>query len=207
MKDQSSKDATKLSQSFHHLSVQNQLPHQEIEGLKEALAIKKKQKNHRKPLDLQQRQEYHGGAVIWSPRKIRDARACKGGIEREEKEQRIQKVERAELEKAAQLCKLKIAEETCVAREAAKVVRRKEKAKRTEKAAQRARDRQARNAEKALQLSQSSKRTASQLPSQKRKHQKHIVDAEQVAEGVEAVPAASAVTIRRGRNVTLPSRY
>ncbi|KAK1918658.1 hypothetical protein P3342_001707 [Pyrenophora teres f. teres] len=26
-------------------------------------------------LDLQQRQEYHGGAVFWSPRKIREARA------------------------------------------------------------------------------------------------------------------------------------
>jgi hypothetical protein len=86
VKDQSSKDARKLSQSFHHLSVQNQLLHQEIEGLKEALATKKKQKNRGKPLGLQQRQEYHGGAVMWSPRKIREARARKRVREREEKE-------------------------------------------------------------------------------------------------------------------------
>jgi hypothetical protein len=64
VKDQSSKDARKLSQSFHHLSVQNQLLHHEIEGLKEALAVKKKHKRLGKSLNLQQRQEYRGGAVV-----------------------------------------------------------------------------------------------------------------------------------------------
>jgi hypothetical protein len=39
--------------------------------LKEALQHKKKHKKKGKALDLQQRQEYHGSAVHWSPRKLR----------------------------------------------------------------------------------------------------------------------------------------
>lgn len=92
-------------------------------------------------------------------------------------------------------------------RERAKVVREKEKAERAEEAAQRARDRQARNAEKGIQLSQNSKRKVSQPPTQKSKRQKLIVNARRVAEAVEAFPTAPAVTTRRGRNVTLPSKY
>jgi hypothetical protein len=68
VKDQSSKDAQKLNRSLHHLSVQNELLHHEIEGLKEALAVKEKHKKRGTPLDLQQRKEYHGGAILWSPK-------------------------------------------------------------------------------------------------------------------------------------------
>jgi hypothetical protein len=55
VKDQSSKDARKLSRSLRHISVQNGLLHHEIDGLKEALLVKKKHKKKGKPLDLQQR--------------------------------------------------------------------------------------------------------------------------------------------------------
>jgi hypothetical protein len=163
--DQSEKDPQKLSRSLHSISVQIQRFQHENMGLKEALAVKKKHKKCGKPLGLQQRQEYHGGAVLWSPRKVREACARETVREREEKELQLQKAERSELKKAAQLYKLKIAEEKRVAREEAKVVREKEKAERAEKAAQRARNQQARNAEKAIQSSQNSKRKVSQPPS------------------------------------------
>ena len=64
VKDQSSKDVKKLSRSLHHISVQNELLHHEVDGLKEALVIKKKHKKRRKSLDLDQRQEYYGEAVF-----------------------------------------------------------------------------------------------------------------------------------------------
>jgi hypothetical protein len=151
-----------------------------------------------------QRQEYYGVVVIGSLRKIREAHARESVRKREERELQFQKAERAELKKDAQLYKLKVAEEKGVARETAKVVRETEKAERAEKAAQHARDRQARNTEKAIQLCQSNKRKASQPPTQKRKRQKLIVDARRVAEAIEAVSTASAHTTRRGCNVTLP---
>ncbi|KAI0616314.1 hypothetical protein TUN199_11695, partial [Pyrenophora tritici-repentis] len=44
-----------------------------------------------KALDLQQRQEYHGGSVFWSPRKLREARAREAIRERDETEEKLQK--------------------------------------------------------------------------------------------------------------------
>jgi len=86
VKDESSKEARRLSRSLYHILVQNQLLHYEIQGLKEALVVKKKHKKHSKPLNLQQRQEYHGGSVFWSPRKVREARVRQAAKEREKKE-------------------------------------------------------------------------------------------------------------------------
>jgi hypothetical protein len=39
------------------------------------LSAKKKYRKKGKVFDLQQRQKYYGGAVLWSPGKIREARA------------------------------------------------------------------------------------------------------------------------------------
>jgi hypothetical protein len=72
VKDQSSRDAQKLSHSLHHISIQNDLLHTEVQGLSKALLSKKKRQKKSKPLDLQQRQEYCGGAVFWSPSKVRE---------------------------------------------------------------------------------------------------------------------------------------
>jgi hypothetical protein len=65
------KQAQELIQIFHYLQVQNELITQENRGLKEADQIRKKHNKKGVPLDLQQQQEYHGGAVLWSPRKVR----------------------------------------------------------------------------------------------------------------------------------------
>jgi hypothetical protein len=140
VKDQSSRDAQKVSQSFHHIPVQIQQLRQENKELRESLAIKKNHGRCDGPLDLQPCQEYHGDAAIRSPQKIREARARESVREREEKELLLQKAERAKLKEVAQLYKLKLAEERRVVREAAKLVRETEKADRAEKAAQRARD-------------------------------------------------------------------
>ena len=78
---------------------------------------------------------------------MREARTRQSIREREEKDQQLQKVDRAELKKAAKLYKEKIRQEKRVAREAARKEKEKERA---EKAAQRAAQKSARNAEKAL---------------------------------------------------------
>ncbi|KAF1973230.1 hypothetical protein BU23DRAFT_641105, partial [Bimuria novae-zelandiae CBS 107.79] len=182
----------------------NELLHHEINGLKEALLVKKKHKKKGKRLDLQQRQEYHGGAVLWSPRKVREARVRQSVKEQEEKEQKLRKAETAELRKAAKLYKEKIAEEKRVGREAAKVAREKERA---EKAAERARQKEARDAAKALQSTQKGKRKASQPLTQSNKRQKRVVDAVATKEALGAVLVAPPKTTRRGRNVKLLSKY
>ena len=201
---QSRKDAQKLIRSLHHISAKVQLLHHENANLREALATKKKYKKKGKSLDLQQRQEYHGGAVFWSPRKVREARVRQSVKEQEEREQKLQKAERAELRKAAKLHKEKIAEEKRVAREAAKVAREKERA---EKAAERARKKEARNAVKAPQSTPNGKRKASQSSVQRNKRQKCVVDTIAPKEVSEAASAAPPKTARRGRNVKLPSKY
>jgi hypothetical protein len=63
-------NSKKLSTLLHHLANQNELLTDKNEGLREALTTKKKHNKMGKVLDLQQRQEYHGGAVFWSPRKM-----------------------------------------------------------------------------------------------------------------------------------------
>jgi 16S rRNA U1498 N3-methylase RsmE len=71
--DSHQSEARKLRSSIHHLSVQNELLKYENQGLREFLSYKQKHKKKSKALDFQQRQEYHGGAVFWSPRKLREA--------------------------------------------------------------------------------------------------------------------------------------
>ncbi|KAF2000574.1 hypothetical protein P154DRAFT_545624 [Amniculicola lignicola CBS 123094] len=91
--------------SLHHLQVQNELLYHENSGLREALTTKSRHKNKGKALDLQQREEYYGRAVFWSPRKLREAHV---------------RQEAKELKAAATLYKQKIAEEKRVQRERAK---------------------------------------------------------------------------------------
>ncbi|KAI0576048.1 RNA 3-terminal phosphate cyclase, partial [Pyrenophora tritici-repentis] len=86
----------------HHLSVQNELLKHKNEGLKEALQHKQKHKKKSKVLDLQQRQEYHGGSVFWS-RKLREARAREAVRERDEIEEKLQKAHAKKQREEAQL--------------------------------------------------------------------------------------------------------
>jgi hypothetical protein len=47
----------------------------ENEGLREALVVKKKHKRHGRVLDLQQGEEYHSSAMLYSPCKVAKANA------------------------------------------------------------------------------------------------------------------------------------
>jgi hypothetical protein len=141
------KETKKLSRLLHSISVQNEPLKHEVRGLREALASKKRVQKRNKPLDLQQRKEYDGGSVFWSPRKVREARVRQTVKEREEKELQSQKAERAEFKKADKLYKAGVLQEKRMARAKAKVAREQEKA---EQAATRAQKQSAQKAEKAL---------------------------------------------------------
>lgn len=76
VKDPRSRGARKLGQTIHHLSIQNKLLNKEIASLKKTLHLQKKKKKQRnKQLELPLNQEYHSGAMLWSPRTFRQARA------------------------------------------------------------------------------------------------------------------------------------
>jgi hypothetical protein len=83
-------------------------------------------------------------------------------------------------------------------------VREKERA---EKAGEKERQKAARDAEKAIQLSQKGKRKASQSPTQKQKRQKRVVvDSSHVQADVAAPPVPTQTT-RLGRTTKVPSKY
>lgn len=92
VKDPRSTGARKLGPTIHHLSTQIELLHSEPNGLcKNLYQNRKRQKVPSKQLDLQQQQEYHGGAMMWSPRAFQEARARTVVAEREKEEEELKK--------------------------------------------------------------------------------------------------------------------
>ena len=98
-----------------------------------------------------------------------------------------------------------------MAREAAAKVRREEKAERAKKVAERQvqqqHQKQERDAAKALQLSQRGKRKTSQAGLSKKRQKRVDNRGVDDAAACQASPAPPPITTRRGRNVTLPSKY
>jgi hypothetical protein len=207
VKDESSKEARRLSRSLHHISVQNQLLHHEIQGFKEALTVKRKHTKYGATLDLQQRREYHGGSVFWSPRKVREARVRQTVRERDKVELQLQKAEAARVRKVARLHKEELAQGKREAREATKAVRQHEKTERAKQAAERTRQREAQNTARVLKTLHKGKKKASESLKRDSKRNKAVADAVNGGECSGAASTASPVTTRRGREVTLPSKY
>jgi hypothetical protein len=85
----------------------------ENKGLKEALNVKKKHQKKSKTLDLQQHQEHHGGAVFWSPRAFRKAKACDQVKRCEAAAVELKKANTKQLKAAATLCNKNCEGEAC----------------------------------------------------------------------------------------------
>jgi hypothetical protein len=204
VKDTYQEESKKLSLSLHHLSTENQILHHENQGLREALQVKEKHKVKGKVLDLQQRKEYHDGGVLWSPKKVREAKVRRRVNERLEAEEKLEKArakkEREELHLQRQL----EAEERRMERERLKVVREKEKAN---KAAERQRQKEEKDSARALQLSQKGKRQASRPASSKAKRQRRVGDASQSDQVLDQSSAPPPKVTTRGRNVHLPQKF
>jgi hypothetical protein len=209
--DQSSKDTRKILRSLHHISIQNELLHNEIVGLRTSLQQKKKHSKKSYPLPLQQRQEYHGGAVFWSPSKRREAEHRYNVVQRLNMEEKLRKADEREVAAARRLVKEKEKEQRRVAREAAAEVRRKEKEERAkgvaERKAEQQRQKEERDAAKAIELPQKSKRKASQAAGSKKRQKRVNIDDVVVAAPTPPPPSLPHKTTSRGRNVKLPARF
>jgi hypothetical protein len=189
---------------LHHISAQNSILKAEVQGLKEALKVKKRHQRNSYTLQPSNPEEYHGGAVFWSPRKVRQAQDDERARRQQEQLEQLQKAERAELRKQAQLYKLQQAEERRVKRERLKEAREKERA---EKLAEKERQKAARDAEKAIKLSQKGKRKASQASTQNQKRQKRVVVDSSHVQAKVAAPAVPTQTTRLGRTTKVPIKY
>ncbi|KAH6234950.1 hypothetical protein HBI42_020280 [Parastagonospora nodorum] len=197
-------EARELRSSVHHLSVQHELLKHENERLKEALQHEKEHEKNVKALDLQQREEYHGGAVHCAPRKLREARAREAIRERDEMEEKLEQARTKKQREEARLQRQVELEEKRVERQRLKETRELE---RTEKVAERARKGEAQHQKKAIQQAQKRKRPALQATSSSDKRQKRAGAAHAGVQAEDELSAAPAKVTSRGRHVSLPQRY
>ena len=195
--------ARKLERSVHHLTVQNELYKHEIHGLIEAVEATKKHIKHAETLPLETQEQYTGGAVLWSPRKVREAKQRREQMEQEKHDKELHKANMKELRAASKLYKKRMAEEKRIQREEARMAREAEKAR---KQAEKEVKQRARHAQKAIQLSQKGKRKASTAPSRNIGQKRARREPARVVEVEEAHTKAPSRTWRRGRNINLPKR-
>jgi hypothetical protein len=202
--DVSSLETKELSEKLHHYQVENDLLNNECQGLRNALKTKKKHKKKGRALDLQQHEEYHGGAVFWTPRAFREARYRESVRGAEEKRLQLQKADAKKLREQNKLLNMKLKEEKRVAAEQRKVKREEKKA---EVAAKRARKLEERNTKAAQNPAQIGKRKASQSSYPKAKRVRRSGDDRDGAVGKVAAPAPAPKVTTRGRAIKLPTKY
>ncbi|RYO14556.1 hypothetical protein AA0113_g12783 [Alternaria arborescens] len=157
VKDTTTVEAQKLSSSLHSMQVQIELLHHENKGPRTVLTIKKKHNNKSITIAPGEDEEYLGGFMFGSPRKVRAAEARERLRKQQDAEEKIRKAGDKELKAAAALYKRKIAEEAKVLRQLAKEAREKERKQRADEVAarraQKQHEKEAKVAAKAIQSS------------------------------------------------------
>jgi hypothetical protein len=211
VKDKDSVEAKKLVESLHGMQVKAELTSFENEGLRQVLEYKKTQKKKGKTCDLQQRKEFHGSAVMWSPRKFRESRVREEVRLKEDEQEKLQKKYRKELKASAALYKKQQAQEKREAREKAKKERENEKEKKAQEVAQRKQQRemetQATEARKTAQQSQKGQRTVSKRTTPKRKRVEGCTGGASRMNSEESPQAPPTKITRKGRNITVPKKF
>lgn len=209
--DKAKVEAQQLKASMHSLQTQNELLHHENQSLQEALTTREKRAAQSKTMDLQQRKEYHGGAVFWSPRKLREARAREAVKQREDEAERLRKKEARELKAASQHHKKQKAEEAKKLRRIARERAAEERAAAAqERAAARALKKQQRDAataQKSNDRANKRKRTASHKANQNPTKRRRVVAA---SSGVDAGPPTASPPPKisaRGRQIKTPAKF
>ncbi|KAH7552133.1 hypothetical protein BM1_08995 [Bipolaris maydis] len=206
MPDTSKNAAKQLKQAFHSLQIQNELLHHENEELRGSITTRKHRKSERKLLNLQQHEEYHSTAVVWSPRSVREARAREAAEQQQYHEKKLQKEQQREERAAAAAYKKQMAQAAREHRAAARMVRQQERAARAAQLAaaraQKAEDRAAATAQKSRDKQKTAKRKASSTQNQKVSKRRRVVEAE--SGGGDASPPAKppTKTTTRGRSYT-----
>jgi hypothetical protein len=120
------------NQTIHQLSIRSVLAEHENVRLKEALINERQRRERGKALSLKAEEEYHGGAVFWSPRKVNKARDRMRQREVEEEQQRLQKAEIARDREGQRQAQAHAIEVRRKSRAEARIVRQAEKARRAQ---------------------------------------------------------------------------
>ncbi|RYN27486.1 hypothetical protein AA0114_g12537, partial [Alternaria tenuissima] len=108
VKDQGSKDVKKLQRSLCHISAQNQILHDEVQGLRRALSIKESRPKTSYTLQLNKDNEYNGGAIVWSPKRMQQAQDRRAAQQQQAELEKLQKAKQAEINKAARDCEAQL---------------------------------------------------------------------------------------------------
>jgi hypothetical protein len=162
-------------------------------------------------LDLQQREEYHRGAVLWSPRKIREARVRETVNQREDEAEKLQKEHNRDLKATATLYIKKMAEEAKelrnIARERAAEERKARAAERVAARALKKRQRDAATTQKSRDTPKKVKRIVSRGAVQKRAPNRGVVGAASRDVVPSPLPEPPTKTTSRGRRVNVPKKF
>jgi hypothetical protein len=212
VRDGQEQKAQKITTSLHHLQVQNELLLHENEGLKYALTTKKKHKKKSKVLDLQQREEYHGGAIFWSPSKIREGRYRERVRARKEEQEKLQKkATRRTLRQLLPSTKRSSLKRSVWNERRFKRSGRRRRRERLLKelnfSARNSKKKKLQPPKKALQLSQKGKRAASPSIGPKAKRRRVAQPAKGSAHSGDPAPSPPPKINSRGRKINLPMKF
>ncbi|TKA28584.1 hypothetical protein B0A49_13919, partial [Cryomyces minteri] len=123
--------------------------------LKEALMDERKRRKRGKALSLEEAEEYHGGAVFWSPKKVKEARDRQRLRDLEEEQLQHQKVEATRLREEQKQAKAEAVQARRLARAEARLLKEKQKADQAaDRALWQAARRTAKRLQQTLELSQ-----------------------------------------------------
>jgi hypothetical protein len=204
-------EAKWLSQSIHSLQVNNAILHDQNEGLRHELNLTKKRPTQRTTINTREGDEWHGGAVFWSPTSLRTWRSRKAAEQDEAEQLQLQKTHDREMKAAATAYKKQQQEEAKVARQHAAEERREaKKARAAELAAERALkklQRDAATAEKSRDTLNNSKRKASHKASQNPTKRRRVVAAASRADAGPPAASPPPKISARGRNIKTPAIY
>ncbi|KAG9185052.1 hypothetical protein G6011_02999 [Alternaria panax] len=198
-----SRKISQLNRTILKLSTRSTLVEQENKKLQEAL-IKERQRKQRSRLKpLKQSEDCHGGAVFWSPRKVREARNLQEQKDRDIEQLQQQKAAAIQAQEELKLIKAREIDARRQARAEARLLREK---KRADEVAERAARQAARKAAKRLQqaIKTSQKGTKKSLKARIRPTPKTIVVGDQLSDRSTGPPPARS---RRDRDIKLPTKY
>ncbi|KAF1357589.1 hypothetical protein EJ07DRAFT_128472, partial [Lizonia empirigonia] len=195
--DRDQRKISKLNQTIHRLSIRSVLAEHENVRLKEALINERQHRKRGKALPLEAAEEYHGGAVFWSPRKVKEARDRQHQQELEEEQLQHQKVEAARVREEQRQEKLKAVEARRAARAAARLMRQEEKAGE-------AADRASRQAAHRTQRLQQAQKTAQRGKRRRLNIATKAGSKKRASGAVAGLPPSQS---RRGRAIKLPAKY
>jgi hypothetical protein len=206
--DRDQRKISKLNQTIHQLSIRSVLAEHENRRLKEALINERQRRKRGKALPLQAAEEYHGGAVFWSPKKVKEARDRQHQQELKEEQQRLQRAEKVHDREEQRQAKAQAIKARRTARAEARIARQADKAR---EAADRASRDVARRAQQRLQQAQKTSQKGKQrsLKASIKAASKRRAAAQPQA-GSEAVDTAAgppSSQSRHGRAIKLPSKY